>query len=121
MRRALALALLVALSALQALPLVAAARSEGTRHHPAGCPWKGTAHCPHAHHGSSSQPAWSPCAEVPIAPAGEARLGWAPPAAAAAAAPAPRAAAQPVLAADPAHSGPLLDIEIPPPRTVSAL
>lgn len=135
MRRATALMLLVALSGPQAAPLVAAARfaapapSTGPanpaphHHHPPGCPWQGTPECPHAHHGPSSQPSWSPCAEVPLTVAGEARMAWAPPPGVAShepPAPALRARAS-LLEAQVPPSGPYPDVEIPPPRTARAV
>jgi hypothetical protein len=126
--RAIALLLLVALTGPQAAPLAAAAGSsapveaEVHHHHPPGCPWQGTPDCPHDHHGPSSQPTWSPCAEAPLAVAGEARMAWAPPEVASREAPAPAPAATVSFTgrqAPPSDS--YLDIEIPPPRSIGAV
>lgn len=120
MRRVATLALLAALAGPQALPLVAVplvAEPGAEHHHPEGCPWQGTPHCPHAHHGPSSEPAWSPCAEVPVAVAGEARMAWAPPSAVGD----PlrvrlRPNPTPAAGAPCVPEGPVLDVEIPPPQ-----
>jgi hypothetical protein len=134
MRRATALVLLLALSVPQAAPLVAAARfaspasttapaeAAHAHHHPPGCPWQGTPNCPHAHHGPSSEPTWSPCAEVPHMVGGEARLAWAPPEVASCEAPAPALPAPESSAGGQVPpSGPHPDVEIPPPRTARAV
>ncbi len=123
MRRALALALVAALGAPQALPLLPAAPAEAeveAHHHPPGCPWQGTPRCPHAHHGPSSDPAWAPCAETPQAVAAEGRMAWAPPTGLVA----PSSVPAPALrgsAFDDARplSDPPTDVEIPPPRPVA--
>jgi hypothetical protein len=126
MTRAAALVLLVTLAGPQALPLFEAlprfqapwpTMEESAHHHPPGCPWEGTPHCPHAHHAAAYRPAWSPCAQVPLVGAGEATLAWAPPQAPAAAARVPASLARgfPAPVNDP-PSGPSPDVEIPPPR-----
>ena len=127
MKRATALFLLVALTGPQAAPLAAAAGSsapveaEAHHHHPPGCPWQGTPDCPHDHHGPSSQPNWSPCVEVPLAVAGEARMAWAPPEVASREVPAPAPAATAFSMGQAQPSDPDLEIEIPPPRSIGAV
>jgi hypothetical protein len=127
-KRATALLLLVALSGPQAAPLAAGDPSpapmeaQAHHHHPPGCPWQGTPDCPHDHHGPSSQPSWSPCAQVPLAVAGEARMAWAPPQVASREAPAPAPPATvSAMGGQAPPSDPHLEIEIPPPRSTAGV
>jgi hypothetical protein len=110
---------LLLLSAIPGLPTSRPAVASSAHHHPPGCPWQGTPECPHAHHGPSSGPAWSPCAELPLTAAGQARLAWAPPVdlVAGIRAPAPSARDERAWTAGQISSAPP-DVDLPPPKPV---